>query len=50
MKPYITFWYYYHSILRSMIAIVIQLMDKIFNRRMENQLIESQNSRYKNTT
>ena len=47
MKSYITFCYYWSPILRSMIAPVIQLMDKIFEAlRMENQLIENQDSIY----
>ena len=46
MKSYITFWYW-SPIFRSMIAPVIQIMDKIFKvLRMKNQPIESQNSRY----
>jgi len=46
VKSYITFWYW-SPIFRSMIAPVIQIMDKIFKvLRMKNQLIESQNSRY----
>jgi len=46
VKSYITFWYYWSPILRSMISPVIQIMDKIKALRMKNQLIESQNSRY----